>query len=105
MYISECENVYFIEGHPSEAIVFRKVRVDLHGGFGQAQLKNLSHVKKQLVKRVKRVGGNCLINFEYGQQAGFFTYFFGLDNVKWFGKGEVAYMDVNAINKLLEKRS
>ena len=92
MHWSELDGVIFIEEHPSRAHIISHVKCKIHGFFSQSQLKNLNDVKRKLAREVKNKGGNCLINFKYGQKSSFWTTLIGIDNVSWYGEGDIARM-------------
>ncbi len=89
MYQSELEGVLFIEGQPEGVRSIGHVEVKLNGAFSQAQLKSLEDVKRELIKKVRAKNGNCLINFKYGQRTSFWTTLISLDDVGWYGSGDV----------------
>jgi hypothetical protein len=84
-YKSVLDDIIFIEGDFPGAQIMKKVKVDLGGCFG-AQLKNLTDVKKALALKVKSSGGNCLLNFEYGQKSRWLA----IDDVAFWGSGKIA---------------
>lgn len=90
MYSSEFEGITFIEGLPAGARLIKHVDVRIDGVFSQAQLKSIDDVKRLLVKQVRQAGGNALVNFQYGQRSSFWTTLVGIDDVGWFGSGDVA---------------
>lgn len=47
------------------------------------QNATLPDVKRELARRVQKVGGNALVGFTYGQKKTFFTW----DEVAWYGAG------------------
>jgi hypothetical protein len=56
-----------------------------------AQLKNLEDVKQLMAKEVMLVGGNAVIEFNYGQKSvGFWRSLFDRDDVNWYGEGRIA---------------
>ena len=97
MHWSEFEGVFFVEGTFPNAKVICCVDHKIHGLFSQAQLKNLSDVKRKLSRMVKERGGNALLNFKYGQKSSFWTTLVGVDNVNWYGEGDVAVISTDDI--------
>jgi len=93
MYTSEYDGILFVEGHPENAKIICHVEAKLHGIFTQPHLKTLDDVKKKIVGDVKSKGGNSLINFKYGQTSSFWSTLIGIDNICWYGSGDVAIID------------
>ena len=93
MYISEYKGVYFIEGAPPEAEIIERFSSELNGFFCQNQLKSLDHVKEKMRDYVLSKGGNCVIDFKYGQRSTFWKSLFGMDDVMWYGSGCVARVE------------
>ncbi len=93
MYISEYRGVYFIEGAPPEAAFIESFTSELNGFFSQNHLKSLDHVKEKMRDYVLSKGGNCVIDFKYGQRSTFWKSLLGMDNVMWYGSGSVARID------------
>jgi len=95
MYETEFEGILFIEGEPTiKPEILKHVKCSIHGMFfSQAQLKNLNDVKRLLAHKVKASGGNSLINFSYGQKSNFWTTLLGIDNICWYGEGDVVKID------------
>lgn len=87
MYTSEFKGIKFVEGHPESAKVLGHLEVSVGG---QAQLKSLDDVKEALVRKVKAMSGNALINFKYGQKSSFWGSLLSLDSVNWYGSGDAA---------------
>jgi hypothetical protein len=47
-----------------------------------------------MVAKVRRVSGNAVIDFRYGQRSvGFFASLFNRDDVVWYGNGTIARVD------------
>jgi hypothetical protein len=90
VYSSEFDGISFIEGHPLEARILDHVEITIQGIFSQAQLKSLDDVKKILAGKVKSKNGNSLVNFKYGQRSSFWSTIVGIDDVSWYGSGDVA---------------
>lgn len=83
--------IYFVEGTPKHCQRLGQVSVEVGGAFEHAQLRSLDDVKRALADKVKAHGGNAVIAFDYGQKSvGAFRSLFHLDDVAWYGKGEIA---------------
>lgn len=87
MYRSVFEGIVYIEGTPSEARVLGPVFVELNHMFQQNHLKTLDDVKREMNKQVRAAGGNCVVEFKYGQKSCFWKSLFGMDDIQWFGSG------------------
>lgn len=103
MHWSELDGVVFIEEHPPGSHIVCRAECRIHGLFSQAQLKNLNDVKRKLAREVKNKGGNCLINFKYGQKSSFWTTLISVDNVNWYGEGDIAKIHDAELEKLRQK--
>ena len=97
MYWSELDGVYFVEGAPSGASKIRGIKSELMGGFSQSQLKTLDHLKRAMVREVRKAGGNAVIDFQYGQKNTFWSTIFSLDDVYWRGSGTIASISPNSL--------
>ncbi len=88
------DGVAFFEGRVASAQIIQRIETSTDGMVSETQLTSLESLKKAMAARVKQLGGNCVICFEYGQkQASFFHSIFSLDDVYWQGKGIVAIVD------------
>lgn len=105
MHWSELDGVVFIEESYPGVNIISHVTCSIHGLFSQAQLKNLNDVKRKLAREVKSKGGNCLINFKYGQKSSFWTTLIGIDNVNWYGEGDVGRMSDVELNNLRKSKN
>ncbi len=92
--------VVFVEGECPQAVVIAPVKADLSFRFG-AQLKNLNHVKDELVQKAKAAGGNCIKNFEYGQKSRWLA----VDDVAFWGKGVCCLIPEPSYSEIVEKHS
>lgn len=99
MYFAEFKGVYFIEGSPKEAHAIEEISSELNGFFSQNQLRSLDDLKDKMKDYVIQRGGNCVIDFKYGQRSTFFKSLFGMDNVFWYGTGKIAKIDPNELQK------
>jgi hypothetical protein len=100
MHWSEFDGILFIEETVPEAKIIEPVQVKIHGVFSQAQLKNLNDVKRKLSSLALSKNGNAIVNFQYGQQSTFWTTVIGVDDVNWYGRGYIARIPQNAIEKI-----
>jgi len=90
MYFSEHKGVFFIEGSPPNANRLGTISTEINNFFGQNQLKSLDDVKDKMCQKVLSKGGNSIINFKYGQRSTFWKSLIGMDDVLWYGSGEIA---------------
>lgn len=104
MYYSVLDGILFIEGPHPQARPIRDISVKIHGFAGQAQLKTLDHVKKQMLPKIAKLGGNCLIDFKYGQKSTFWTALVSLDDVSWYSSGTVAWLPPEVTQALIMKK-
>ena len=99
MYFAEFKGVFFIEGSPPEAQAIEEISSELNGFFTQNQLRSLDDLKDKMKDYVIQRGGNCVIDFKYGQRSTFFKSLFGMDNVFWYGTGKIAKIDPKELQK------
>jgi len=99
MYFAEYKGVYFIEGHPREAVPLHGVSGELNGMFTQNHLKSLDDLKEKMRVSVLAAGGNCVIDFKYGQRSTFWKSLIGMDDVHWYGSGVTARIDPAVIER------
>jgi hypothetical protein len=93
-FVTELGGVKFIEGADCNFTPIQKLDTTLNSAFGQDQLKSLTDVKLAMAKQVVQLGGNCLVNFKYGQKVGgFWSQLLSLDDVMWYGSGVVGTLD------------
>lgn len=97
-YTTVFDDVVFIEGKHQSATVIKHVKIDLGHKFG-AQLKNLTDVKRALANQVKTSGGNCLIDFQYGQKSRWLA----LDDVSFWGSGSAASLPQQIYDEISAK--
>jgi len=102
MYYSVLDNILFIESTHPQARSIQRVDVNIRGAFSQAQLKGLDDVKRKMIPLALKMGGNCIIEFKYGQRTN--SGFFSIDNVSWYGNGIVAVLPVTIIEKMIADR-
>ena len=86
------DGILFAEYDLPQAIILSKVTVNIDDKLGVgSQLKNLDDIKRELAQRVKRLGGNALVRFEYGQKhVSFWRSLLSLDEIAWYGSGFAA---------------
>jgi hypothetical protein len=91
LYETTTDGVRFFEGRPKDARIIEPIKCELGGVFRQAQLKNLSDLKREMARIAAAKGGNAVVDFKYGQRTvGFWRSIFQLDDVNWYGEGWVA---------------
>lgn len=89
-FVTELGGVKFIEGVDCKFTQIQKLNTTLNSAFGQDQLKSLTDVKLAMAKQVIQLGGDCLVDFKYGQKVGgFWSQLFSRDDVMWYGSGIV----------------
>lgn len=93
MHYAEHQGVYFVEGRPAEAVALGSISTELNGFFSQNQLKSLDDIKARMCTVVREKGGNCVVDFNYGQRSTFLKSLFGMDNVLWHASGTIARID------------
>src|SRR4051794_26005710 len=90
------DGVGFIEENPPGVRRLGPVSVEVGGVFEHAQLRTLDDVKRAMASRVRERGGNAVVGFTYGQKSvGFWKSLVHLDDVTWYGRGEVALVTVD----------
>lgn len=90
MYHSERNGIYFVEGSIPGAQHIGPISTELNDFFGENQLKSLDDLKDRMAIFIKSSGGNAVLNFKYGQRSTFWKSFFGMDDVFWYGSGDIA---------------
>ena len=89
-YRTELDGVTFDEGEIAGMKPIQSIKTQLNSSFGQDQLKSLTDVKKAMAKEALAAGGNCIAQFKYGQKNGsVWQQMLSIDNVLWFGSGEI----------------
>jgi hypothetical protein len=84
------EGIVYIEGRPSGARIIQPISVELNHMFRQNLLKTLDDVKREMNKLTVAAGGNCIVDFKYGQKSSFWKSMFGMDDILWYGNGMIA---------------
>jgi hypothetical protein len=90
MYAAQYKGVWFVEGMPNGCRLLGPISTEINEAFGQSQLKSLDDVKERMVGLVHQMGGNAVVNFKYGQRSSFWKSLWGVDNVWWYGSGQIA---------------
>lgn len=98
-YTTVFEGIIFIEGGHPEARILQNAKVDLSFKIG-AQLKNLNDVKREFVSKVKAAGGNCLLDFEYGQKSRWLA----IDDVAFWGSGKIALLPQASYDEIISRK-
>lgn len=96
-YVTVHKGVAFIEGHDPNAKIIGPVEYRKAGFYNQ-QLKGLDIVKDQLADKAIAMGGNAIMNFQYGQKST--SWFRSMllsydDNINWYGTGVVVVIPKN----------
>lgn len=105
VYISIYKGIIFVEGSEPAAKILEKVEYKKNFSFN-AQLHTLECVKDQLCQKVKDMGGNAVVEFQYGQKSSgwFKSSLFSLDdNIKWYGSGKAAIIPEYRIREIENK--
>ena len=100
IHYSKYEDVYFIEENIDNVNVVQHIETEINQFFGQSQLKSLPDVKKKMYNIIKKYNGNAIINFKYGQRSTFWKSIFGLDDVLWYGIGDIVFLSNDDIESL-----
>ena len=106
-YISIYKGFIFIEGYEPTAKTLGKVEYKKNFSFN-SQLQTLDCVKDQLIEKTIKMGGNAVVDFQYGQKSSgwFKSSLFSLDdNIKWYGSGTAALLPQEKIKEILESKS
>lgn len=97
--------IAFIEG-PFPVIKFIEiVSTRLNGFFSQNQLKTLGDLEMKISILAKQKGGNAVINFKYGQKSTFGKSLLGMDDVFWYGCGNIVYIDPSEFRMAVKNQS
>ncbi|HHU22091.1 MAG TPA: hypothetical protein GXZ52_01535 [Clostridiales bacterium] len=97
-YTSFYKGIAFVEGGITNAKVIRPNVSAKLGGFG-SHLKTLADVKDILVEQCISSNANAVINFKYGQK----TKLFAIDDMVFYGSGDLAVLDQQTLQELHEK--
>lgn len=100
MYWAEHKGVFFIEGRPEGAVCLQPINTELNEFFSQNQLKTLDDLKDRMAQLARGVRDcNAVIEFQYGQRSSFLKSIFGMDNILWFGSGQLAKVDLKKLKQ------
>lgn len=96
MHATKHDGVLFYEARPQLFEEIQRIDTELGGiVFSQAQLKTLRDVKTTMAYKAKELGGNAIIDFQYGQRSvGWWRSLLQMDDVNWYGSGVVAIIHV-----------
>ncbi len=100
------KDIIFIEGYEEHIQNFGHIEYQKGLKLYNNQMKNLDDVKEQLAEKAKALGGNCIINFKYGQKNT--SWFKSIllsydDNVNWYGDGQVVLLPAERYKEIVEK--
>jgi hypothetical protein len=97
MYFAKFDDILFVEGDPPGATVIRQLDTKHDGIFSQSQLKSLDTLKRVMAAEAKRVGGNAVIRFTYGQRNTFWRSLLSIDDVWWYASGAIAKVNESSL--------
>ena len=100
MRFSKYKDIYFIENNLDNKKIIKHINININKFFGQSQLNSLSDVKEKMYNIVKSNNGNAIINFKYGQKSTFWKSLIGLDNVYWYGNGDIIFLNNDELNDI-----
>ena len=106
-YVSVYKGIIFIEGYEPTAKPLGKIEYKKLFSYN-AQTQTLDCVKEQLIEKTMALGGNAVVDFQYGQKSSgwFKSCLLSLDdNIKWYGSGTAAIIPEDRIKELLEKQN
>jgi hypothetical protein len=70
------------------------------------QNQDLRYVKAELAKKVRDMGGNALVRFEYGQRGRHWLGSVGIvDSENWFGSGVAVAIDPELVDDVPDRAS
>ncbi len=104
-YTSVYKGIIFIEGYEPTARVLSPITFEKSFTFN-SQSQTLDCVKDQFVEKTLRLGGNAVVNFQYGQKtAGWFKSMLCScdDDVRWHGNGMAAILPEEKIQEIFGK--
>lgn len=94
------DGVAFFEGDVPGARKIKAISVKNSSMFRSSQLSSIESVKKMMADQARKLGGNCILCFRYGQkQPSFLASILVLmrDDVYWYGEGIVGVVDPDSI--------
>lgn len=88
------DGIAFYEGRPAQYETLGRIDTEIGGIiFSHSQSKTLKDVKEAMARSARGMGGNCIIDFKYGQKSvGWLRSLVQLDDVNWYGSGTVALL-------------
>ena len=103
MRITEKNGVYFTESELDCAEDIKHFNHKLDGILGDAMLKNLSDLKKEMANLALSNNCNLIHSFKYRQKQQIsFRAIFGTDDTYWEGAGICAKISAEKIKELME---
>ena len=101
--ITEKNGVYFTESELDFVENVRTINHKIDGIFGDAMLKNLSDLKKDMANLALSIDCNLIHSFKYRQKSELsLRALFGTDDVYWEGAGICAKICPEKIEEMLE---
>ena len=105
-YTTVHNGILFIEGYEPDAKRIGPVEYRKEGFYNQ-QLKGLDVVKDQLAEKAKAMGGNAVMDFQYGQKST--SWFRSMllsydDNINWYGTGTVVNVPSDRYHQILASK-
>ena len=105
MRITEKNGVYFTENELDFVENIRTINHKLDGIFGDAMLKNLSDLKKEMANFALSINCNLIHSFKYRQkQKASLRSLFGTDDTYWEGAGICAKVSSGKIEQIIEEQ-
>ena len=102
MRITEKDGVYFTESEVDFAEDVKHLNHKLDGILGEAMLKNLSDLKKEMASLASSLDCNLIHSFKYRQKQQIsFRSIFGTDDTYWEGAGICAKISSAKINEMM----
>lgn len=95
-YTTIHNNILFIEGSEQSATILGQIKYK--SKLFNTQLKSLEAVKDQLAEKAISMGGNAVIDFNYGQKENCWLW----DCVQWYGNGQAAIIPENRWKEIVE---
>ncbi|MBE6781624.1 MAG: hypothetical protein E7540_02765 [Ruminococcaceae bacterium] len=105
-YTTVHNGVIFIEGAEPDAKRIGSVEYKKEGFYNQ-QLKGLDVVKDQLAVKARKMGGNAVMDFKYGQKStGWFRSMLLSydDNINWYGTGTVILLSQDRYDEIVNSK-
>ena len=106
-YVSICKGIIFIESKEPSSNVLAKVeyktKFSLFKEIFKSDRETLDAVKEQLADKVIALGGNCVVEFKYGQKNKKWFEMSAENSVKWYGEGFAAIIPEERKAEIIEK--